>query len=85
LTVGVDYGYFGFGSERGDEGGGEVDVLFHGWVEMRLLLSMRWGRNSEIKLNLSCTKFWVFCQTWEFDRLGLWVKIILTFLFFPIG
>jgi hypothetical protein len=60
LTVGVDYGYFGFGFKRGDEGGGEVDVLFHWSVEMRLLLSMRWCRNSKIKLNLSCTKFWVF-------------------------
>jgi len=38
LTVGVDYGYFGFGSERGNEGGDEVEVLFHWSVEMLLLL-----------------------------------------------
>jgi hypothetical protein len=30
LTVSVDYGYFGFGSERSDESGGEVKVFFHG-------------------------------------------------------
>jgi hypothetical protein len=38
LTVTIDYGYFGFGSKGGDEGGDEVEVLFHWWVEMRLLL-----------------------------------------------
>jgi len=38
LTVGVNYGYFGFGLERCDEGGGEIEVLFHWSVEMRLLL-----------------------------------------------
>ena len=60
LTVAIDYGYFGFGFERRDEGGGEVEVLFHWWVEMRLLLRMQWCTNLKIKLNLSCTKFWVF-------------------------
>jgi len=28
LTVAIDYGYFGFGSERSDEGGNEVEVFF---------------------------------------------------------
>lgn len=60
LTAGVDCGYFGFGFKRGDEGAGEVEVLFHRSVEMRLLLRMRWCTKLKIKLNLSCTKSWVF-------------------------
>jgi hypothetical protein len=31
LTVAFDYGYFGFGSERGDEGGNEVEIFFYSY------------------------------------------------------
>jgi len=34
LTVTIDYGYFGFASKRGDQGGDEVDVLFHWWLDI---------------------------------------------------
>jgi hypothetical protein len=71
LTVTIDYGYFGFGSKGGDEGGDEVDVLFHWWVEMRLLLSMRWCRNSKIKLNHSCTKSWFFLSNLGVRSIGI--------------
>jgi len=49
---------------------------------MRLLLRMQWCTNLKIKLNLSCTKFWVFVVKvgssidWDYGS---------RFLLFPIG